>query len=92
MITTKMTAAPDYGQSDLARLIQSTAELPNDVSFALHYYPELRSISCEFKHGALILYGTVSSYYLKQICQEALRNIAAELLVTIDNRLQVASS
>jgi hypothetical protein len=92
MITTKMTPALDYGQPNLARMILLDAELPNDVLLVLKYYPELRSVSCEFKHGALILNGTVSSFYLKQVCQEALRNIAAELLVTIDNRLQVSGS
>lgn len=64
--------------------------LSSDLEQVLTRYPELRTIGCEFKNGKLILHGKVSSFYLKQLCQEALRSVAEELLATIDNRLQVS--
>ena len=36
-------------------------------------YEELRSITCEYHEGMLILRGRLSSHYLKQLAQEAIR-------------------
>jgi osmotically-inducible protein OsmY len=36
----------------------------------------LRSVTCEFRDGALLLRGQVTSYYLKQLAQEAVRSLA----------------
>ena len=35
---------------------------------------ELRSITCEYHEGMLILRGRLSSHYLKQLAQESIRN------------------
>ena len=50
---------------------------------------ELRSISCDFFEGVLVLRGRVSSYYLKQVAQELVR--CTESVQQVDNRLQVTS-
>jgi osmotically-inducible protein OsmY len=36
----------------------------------------LRSVTCEFRDGTLLLRGQVSSYYLKQLAQETVRGLA----------------
>ncbi len=36
-------------------------------------YEELRSITCEYHEGMIILRGRLSSFYLKQLAQEAIR-------------------
>lgn len=92
MTTTMIASALPSERLDLFPPRMVNGALPEDLSFALMQYRELRSIGCEYKHGTLILLGTVSSYYLKQLCQEALRSTAAELNATIDNRLQVFGS
>ena len=51
-------------------------------------YHELRLVSCEFHEGVLTLRGRVSSYYLKQVAQELVRQVdGAE---EVNNRLEVA--
>ena len=36
-------------------------------------YEELRSITCEYHEGMIILRGRLSSFFLKQLAQEAIR-------------------
>ena len=51
-------------------------------------YHELQLVSCEFHEGVLTLRGRVSSYYLKQVAQELIRQLdGAE---EVNNRLEVA--
>jgi hypothetical protein len=38
-------------------------------------YPGVRSLECDHDHGVLVLRGRVSSYYHKQLAQEAVRNV-----------------
>ena len=38
-------------------------------------YPDVRSISCEFQDGVIVLRGQVDSFYLKQVAQETIRNV-----------------
>ena len=38
-------------------------------------HSELRSVTCEFEHGLLQLFGQVDSYYLKQLAQEHARHV-----------------
>ena len=38
-------------------------------------YPALRSVSCECRHGVLYLRGRLSSYYHKQLAQEAVARL-----------------
>jgi len=56
-------------------------------------YSELRGIRCSLQDGALVLDGIVSSYYLKQLAQTALREMMDRLpqVQRIDNRLHVPS-
>ncbi len=48
---------------------------------------ELRRVQCDVEHGSLIIYGRVSSYYLKQLAQEFLRSLAGEYRIV--NHLEV---
>ena len=51
-------------------------------------YRELHFVSCEFHEGVLTLRGRVSSFYLKQVAQELIRQLdGAE---EVNNRLEVA--
>ena len=51
-------------------------------------YHELHFVSCEFHEGVLTLRGRVSSYHLKQLAQELIRQLdGAE---EVNNRLEVA--
>lgn len=38
-------------------------------------YAALRTITCEFREGTLVLRGRVTSYYLKQLAQETVRSL-----------------
>lgn len=38
-------------------------------------YPRLKEVECSYQDGTMTLRGRVSSYYLKQLAQEALRNV-----------------
>ncbi len=53
-------------------------------------YSAVRSIQCEVREGILYLSGQVSSYYLKQLAQEAVRSI--EGVGRISNCVEVAYS
>ena len=48
---------------------------------------ELKRLLCEVENGAIILRGQVSSYYLKQLAQEAVRSLAG--VHRVANRLEV---
>jgi osmotically-inducible protein OsmY len=52
-------------------------------------YLELRRLSAAFEKGVLTLNGYVSSYYLRQIAQAAVRDL--EGIEAIDNRIEVIS-
>jgi osmotically-inducible protein OsmY len=52
-------------------------------------YHELHVVSCDFHEGVLTLRGRVSSFYLKQVAQELIRQLdGAE---EVNNRLEVAA-
>ena len=46
-----------------------------DKRFRASSYVVLRSIVCEFHEGVLVLRGRVTSYYLKQLAQELVRDL-----------------
>lgn len=46
-----------------------------------------RCISCEYREGVLLLWGTVPSYYLKQLAQVSVRDCSG--VEKIDNRIAV---
>ncbi len=48
---------------------------------------ELHQLICEFRDGILSIHGHVSSYYLKQLAQESVREIAG--VAQILNQLEV---
>jgi osmotically-inducible protein OsmY len=50
------------------------------------YFP-LRSITCEFEEGTLLLSGCVTSYYLKQLAQETVRTLQSVRVIV--NAVQV---
>lgn len=52
-------------------------------------YPPLKAITCSFRDGTLLLQGEVSSYYHKQVAQEAIRKV--DRVETIVNKIEVWS-
>lgn len=52
-------------------------------------YHRVRSVSCRFQHGVLILEARVPSYYLKQIAQTRVHGLAG--VAELDNRVQVVT-
>lgn len=52
-------------------------------------YPVLRILTCEFRRGHLIVYGTVPTYYMKQMAQETVRPVAGVKKIT--NHVSVQS-
>jgi hypothetical protein len=68
-----------------------TTKLPNE-SQAIHAlresaHPALRRLSVEQTDTALVIKGSVSSYYLKQLAQEALKGLSGPR--TLINQVQV---
>ena len=51
-------------------------------------YHELHLISCEFHEGVLTLRGRISSFHLKQVAQELIRQLDGS--EEVNNRLEVA--
>jgi len=54
-----------------------------------HSYLALKSISCEYLNGVMILRGCVESYYLKQVAQAAVVRLPG--VQRIDNQIQVVT-
>jgi osmotically-inducible protein OsmY len=52
-------------------------------------YASVRTLQCEHHEGVLVLRGRVSSYYLKQMAQEAVRNLHGVELIL--NAVEVVS-
>ena len=50
-------------------------------------YQALRTVSCEYCQGAVVLRGRVSTYYLKQLAQTAL--LACPLIAAVVNQIEV---
>jgi osmotically-inducible protein OsmY len=50
-------------------------------------YPILKSVECSFRNGRMMLSGQVSSYYHKQIAQEAIRS--TKHVTQVVNNLEV---
>ena len=48
---------------------------------------QVRQVTCRYHEGVLLLYGQLPSYYLKQLAQEAVRNL--EGVEEIINRIEV---
>ena len=63
-------------------------ELALQLLFESRYH-ELRSVDCDFFAGRLVLHGTVSSFYLKQVAQTVVANLPG--VVQIDNQLEVVA-
>jgi osmotically-inducible protein OsmY len=53
-----------------------------------HPYPPIRGILCRVEGGVLFLRGRVSSFFLKQLAQEAVRGIAG--VAEVVNDVEVA--
>jgi osmotically-inducible protein OsmY len=54
-----------------------------------HPYLALRSVSCEYRGGVLLLRGCLPSYHLKQLAQEAVAGL--EGVERIDNQVQIVT-
>jgi osmotically-inducible protein OsmY len=51
-------------------------------------YSDLRSITCEFREGVVVLRGRVTSFYLKQLAQETVRPLVGARAIL--NAVEVA--
>jgi osmotically-inducible protein OsmY len=52
-----------------------------------HSHQALKSVSCNYQDGALVLQGTVATYYLKQLAQETI--VRMEGVERIENQIRV---
>jgi osmotically-inducible protein OsmY len=59
------------------------------IRFRSSPYRELRMLTCKFRRGHLIVYGTVPTFYMKQMAQETVRPVAGVEKIT--NRVSVQS-
>ena len=60
-------AEPPRPPTDLAEVARSCLRT--------NPYPDVKSLECEYHEGVLMLRGQVSTYYYKQLAQEAVRDI-----------------
>jgi hypothetical protein len=95
-VTRLLTFRDDEGRRSLP---SRKAAVANHISYLAQRrlqasaYSELREVKCSLQDGTLVLDGTVSSFYLKQLAQTALREMVERLpqVRRIENRLQVPS-
>jgi hypothetical protein len=66
-----------------AQAVQSAAE----AGLRRSAYPELGRVRCEFRGGNLVLWGRVSSFFLKQVAQAVVAGVDG--VVGVDNHLEV---
>ncbi|GAB4138110.1 hypothetical protein JCM17478_33230 [Thermopirellula anaerolimosa] len=72
----------EFAPDTVMRLRRALAESP---------VYELRDVTASIEDGKVVLCGTVSSFYHKQLAQEAVRAIAGPGAYDIDNRITVRS-
>jgi len=53
-------------------------------------YSAIRRVSCEHRHGTLVLRGRLTSYYLKQVAQETV--VGLDGVVQVINEVEVEGS
>jgi len=89
-----MHTLPETSSSYETGLGNAPAVVVNRAVNQLERHPRFRgrsrTIQLEFREGTIILSGRVPSFYLKQLLQEAMRNI--EGVEKIDNRVDVTCS
>jgi osmotically-inducible protein OsmY len=69
-------AEPPRPCTDLAEVARSCLQT--------NPYPDVKDLECEYHEGVLVLRGHVSTYYQKQLAQEAVRDIQGiELVVNV---------
>jgi hypothetical protein len=51
-------------------------------------YPALKAVSCDYRDGVLVLRGSLPTYYLKQMAQEAVAQ-QVQGVGRLDNQIQV---
>jgi osmotically-inducible protein OsmY len=51
---------------------------------------DARKVSCEYENGVLVLHGRVSSFYYKQLAQEAVAGLPS--VVEVINQIEVVAS
>jgi hypothetical protein len=68
-----------------SRCVENTAK---QRLLATGYRP-LTSVSCQFRDGTLTLQGQLSSYFHKQLAQEAIRGVGSIQMVS--NQIEVAA-
>jgi osmotically-inducible protein OsmY len=77
------------GERDMSTTKQESVESMARSRLRQSPYLEVRRISCRFHEGVLILWGRVSSYYLKQTAQTLVYRL--EGVEELSNRLEVVA-
>ena len=73
---------PSRTRNDLAELARSCLQA--------NPYADIKSLECECREGVLMLRGQVSTYYHKQLAQEAVRDIPG--IASVMNGVKVAGA
>ena len=62
--------------ADLAsRAVDGRVQLEIEAILKKNAYREVRLLDCSFRNGEVVLNGTVSTFYLKQLAQTSLQNV-----------------
>ena len=80
---------PEASRRALISSIDDLVTVAAEARLLRSRYAEIRRVSCDFHRGTLTLRGYVSRYYLKQIAQNIVGQLAG--VVEIDNQVQVAT-
>jgi hypothetical protein len=78
------TTEPDTPSSDPQASPQAVAE----QGLRSSRYPALKTVSCDYQEGVLVLRGRLPTYYLKQIAQEVVAH-QVKGVGRLENRIQV---
>jgi hypothetical protein len=71
----------------MAEMIADTVELRAQVALTNSPFYELRQLLVEQRDGTLLISGCVSSFYYKQLAQEVVRSVCAN--IEINNTVSV---
>jgi osmotically-inducible protein OsmY len=72
---------------DLRVSLRDAIESAAEARLRRSAYPEVGRVRCELHGGTLILWGRVSTFFLKQVAQAVVRGV--EGVVDVDNQLEV---
>jgi hypothetical protein len=85
---------PEYSAQTPAQRGDTWVQIERNVTQAIGQHPHFRgranTVRIEYRHDTLIITGRLPSFYLKQLLQEAVRQVGG--VGKIDNRIDVICS